>query len=84
MARHDSRLLQKLEEQRAERFAARLTRAQLEAIANDTRLPGEIAGAFGVSASIIIRIQQQRAKEARRLKKAAARHHAPKGNAWQS
>ena len=59
MARHDSRLLQKLEEQRAEQFAARLTRAQLEAIANDTRLPGEIAGAFGVSASIIIRIQHK-------------------------
>src|SRR5215203_2715077 len=31
MARHDSRLLQKLEKQRAELFAARLTRAQLEA-----------------------------------------------------
>ncbi len=68
MARHDSRLLQKLEEQRAEQFAARLTRAQLEAIANDTRLPGEIAGAFGVSASIIIRIQHKvRAVHRRKL-----------------
>jgi hypothetical protein len=26
---------------------------QLEAIANDTRLPGEIAGAYGVNAAVI-------------------------------
>jgi hypothetical protein len=69
MTTHDSKLLQELEEERADRFAGRLTLRQLEAIANDTRLPGEIAGAYGVSAAVIVRIQQkarQRVAAARR------------------
>jgi hypothetical protein len=59
MTTHDPKLLQDLEEERANRFAGRLTLDQLEAIANDTRLPGEIAGAYGVSAAVILRIQQK-------------------------
>lgn len=57
MTTHDPRLLQELEEDRAEQLARRLTVQQLDAIANDTRLPGEISGAYGVTAAIIVRIQ---------------------------
>jgi len=61
MSRHDLKLLQELEAERAKRFSRnlRFTLPQLDAIANDPRLPGEIAGAFGVTASIIIRIQRR-------------------------
>ena len=52
-----------LEEDRAAHLASRLTLLQLDAIANDTRLPGEIAGSYGVSAGVMIRIQA----EARRM-----------------
>jgi len=45
MTTHDPKLLQELKGDRAARLASRLTLNQREAIANDTRLPGEIAGA---------------------------------------
>ena len=59
MTTHDPKLLQELEEERAERLAGRLTRKQLEAIVNDTRLPGEIGSSYGVTAAVIVRIQQK-------------------------
>ena len=72
MTKHDPRLLQELEEERADRFSGRLTLQQLDAIANDTRLPGEIAGAYSVSAAVIMRILQK-ARFSKSLKAAAAR-----------
>jgi hypothetical protein len=66
---HDPKLLHELEQERADQLAGRLTLQQLEAIANDPRLPGEIAGAYGVSAAVIVRIQhkaRQKAAAARR------------------
>jgi hypothetical protein len=64
MTNHDPKLLQELEEERADRLAGRLTLQQLDAIANDTRLPGEIAGAYGVSAAVIVRIQHKARQKA--------------------
>ena len=58
MTPHDPKLLQELGDERTERRAGRLTLRQIEAIANETRLPGEIACAYGVSAAVILRIQQ--------------------------
>jgi hypothetical protein len=58
-------------EDRAERFALRLTLRQLDAIANDTRLPGEIASQYGVSAAVLMRIQRK-AREFQRQSLAAA------------
>ena len=70
MTTHDPKLVQEL----AEEFALRLTLPQLKAIAKDTRLPGEIAGAYGVTAAVVIRIQHlARVKEA-----AARRRMAPR------
>jgi hypothetical protein len=46
------------DDQRAENFAARLTLPQLEAIASDTRLPGEIAGKYGVTAALMLGVQR--------------------------
>jgi hypothetical protein len=43
MTTHDDAMLKELERDRAERLALRLTLPQLDAIAKDTRLPGEIA-----------------------------------------
>ena len=53
--------LNELEHERVKRFSRnlRFTLPQLDAIANDPRLPGEIAGAFGVTARTIIRIQRR-------------------------
>ena len=59
MSTHDPKLLQEVEQERAERLALRLTLPQQEAIARDTRLPGEIAGAYGVTAVVIMRIQHR-------------------------
>ena len=72
MTTHDPKLLQELEQERADQLAARLTLKQLEAIANDTRLPGEIAGAYGVTAAVIARIQHK-ARVSKSQKRAAAR-----------
>jgi hypothetical protein len=72
MTTHDPKLLHELEEERADRFATRLTLQQLEAIAKDIRLPGEVAGAYGVSAAVIVRIQQK-ARFSKNQKAAAAR-----------
>lgn len=72
MTTHDPKLLQDLEQDRAEQLAGRLTLRQIEAIASDTRLPGEIAGAYGVSAAVIVRIQQK-ARITKRREQAAAR-----------
>ena len=69
MSTHDPKLLQALERERADRLALRLTLPQRKAIANDTRLPGEIAGAYGVTAAGILRIQHR----VRIQKQAAAR-----------
>ena len=76
MSTHDRKLLQKLEAESAKRFSrrVRLTLPQMDAIANDPRLPGEIAGSFGVTARIIIRIQR-RVRAARSRTSVAA-------NAW--
>ena len=66
MTTHDPKLLQQLERERADRLALRLTLQQLDAIAKDTRLPGEIAGTYGVTAAVILQIQRNaRAKAAR-------------------
>ena len=66
MTTHDPKLLQQLERERADRLALRLTLQQLDAIAKDTRLPGEIAGTYGVTAAVILQIQKNaRAKAAR-------------------
>ena len=72
MSKHDPKLLQELEQERADRLALRLTLPQLKAIAKDTRLPGEIAGAYGVTAAVIVRIQH-RARLSKLQKEAAAR-----------
>jgi len=80
MTTHDPKLLQELEQERADRLAGRLTRRQLEAIANDTRLPGEIAGAYGVTAAVIVRIQH-RARMAKRHKEVTARKRGSASNA---
>ena len=58
MTTHDPKLLQQLERERADRLALRLTLQQLDAIAKDTRLPGEIAGTYGVTAAVILQIQR--------------------------
>jgi len=69
MSSHDAALLRELE-----RAADHL--AQLEAIAKATRLPGEIAGTYCVTAEIILQIHHKaRASEARR------RYEAPKDKA---
>ena len=66
MTTHNPKLLQQLERERADRLALRLTLQQLDAIAKDTRLPGEIAGTYGVTAAVILQIQRKaRAKAAR-------------------
>jgi hypothetical protein len=78
MTTHDPKLLQELQEQRSERRAIRLTRHQLEAIANDTRLPGEIAGAYGLTAVVILRIQQN-ARWSKSQTEAAARRRKTNG-----
>jgi hypothetical protein len=57
MTTHDPKLLQQIEEDRAERLALQLTLPQQEAIAKDTRLPGEIADTYGVTAAVVMRIQ---------------------------
>jgi hypothetical protein len=75
MTTHDPKLLHELEEDRAERLARRLTVQQLEAIVIDTRLPGEIAGAYGVTAAVILRIQLK-ARFSKAQKEAAARRKA--------
>ena len=75
MTTHDPKLLHEVEEDRAERLARRFTLPQLEAIANDTRLPGEIAGAYGVTAAVILRIQLK-ARFSKAQKEAAARRKA--------
>jgi hypothetical protein len=62
----------RVEEDRAEPLAERFTLQQLEAIANDTRLPGEIAGAYGVTAAVILRIQLK-ARFSKAQREAAAR-----------
>ena len=54
MTTHNPKLLQQLERERADRLALRLTLQQLDAIAKDTRLPGEIAGTYGVTAAVIL------------------------------
>jgi hypothetical protein len=77
MTIHDPKLLHELEQRRAERLATRLTLRQLEAIANDTRLPGEIAGAYGVTAAVIVRIQKK-AQYAEKQRDAAERRKAAK------
>jgi hypothetical protein len=74
MTTHDRKMLQQLEADRAERFALRLTLPQLEAIAKDTRLPGEIAGTYGVTAAVIARVQHK-ARVSKSIKEAAARRH---------
>jgi hypothetical protein len=67
MTTHNLKLLQQLERERADRLALRLTLQQLDAIAKDTRLPGEIAGTYGVTAAVILQIQRKaRASAARR------------------
>jgi hypothetical protein len=48
-----------LEKQGADRLAGRLTLAQLDTIVKDTRLPGEIAYTYGVTAGVIARIQHR-------------------------
>jgi hypothetical protein len=53
LSNHDPRLSQELEQDRAKRLALRLTLKQLDAIMKDTRLPGEIAGTYGVTAGVI-------------------------------
>jgi hypothetical protein len=58
-AQHRYRWSALSEEDRAQRLASRLTLQQLDAIVLDTRLPGEIAGAYGVTAAVIMRIQQK-------------------------
>ena len=45
--------------ERAEAFSFKLTRLQIEAIIQDTRLPGEIASTYKTSAAVILRIQQK-------------------------
>jgi hypothetical protein len=72
MTTHDPKLLQELKGDRAARLASRLTLNQREAIANDTRPPGEIAGAYGVTAAVIVQIQHK-ARFSESQKKAAAR-----------
>jgi len=79
MSNHDQKL-RELEQERAERFAGRFTLKQLEAIAKDTRLPGEIAGAYGVTAEIILRIQHKARASAARRRYEAAKDKA--GNWW--
>lgn len=56
--RHDP-LSWMTEQDRAEKIAGRLTLAQQLAIANDTRLPGEIACTSKTSAAVIVRLQQK-------------------------
>ena len=71
MTTHNPKLLQQLERERADRLALRLTLQQLDAIAKDTRLPGEIAGTYGVTAAVIFEIQTKArvsAAHRRRLK----------------
>jgi hypothetical protein len=71
-----------LEKQGADRLARRLTLAQLDTIAKDTRLPGEIAYAYGVTAAIIARIQHRaRLSKARGAAVARQRLEAPKAKA---
>jgi hypothetical protein len=45
--------------ERAEMISLRLTRPQIKAIVQDTRLPGEIASTYKTSAAVILRIQQK-------------------------
>ena len=78
MTTHDPKLLQELEEERAERLSRRLSPEQLDAIVRDTRLPGEIAGAYGLTARVIVRIQQQ-ARFSKIQKEAAARRQFRRG-----
>ena len=66
------RKLNELVQERAQRLALRLTLPQLVSIASDTRLPGEIAGAYGVSAAVILRIQQRAPRAEHRRKEALA------------
>jgi hypothetical protein len=81
MSNHDPKLLQELEQDRAERLALRLTLKHLDAIMKDTRLPGEIADTYGVTAAMIIRMLhrgrqikgQKETAERRRLEAAKAR-----------
>ena len=79
MTTHDPKLLQQLERERADRLALRLTLQQLDAIAKDTRLPGEIAGIYGVTAAVILQIQRNaRASAARRRLELAKKAKAAK------
>ena len=55
--RHDS-LKWKTDQDRAETIVMRLTKAQQQAIAADTRLPGEIAYTYKTTAAVIVRIQK--------------------------
>src|SRR5215203_7269710 len=57
MTSHNPKLVRKLEAERAERLAMRVTLTQVNAITKDTRLPGEIAGTYGVTAEVILTIQ---------------------------
>ena len=66
MTTHNLKLLQQLA-RAPDRLALQLTLQQLDAIAKDTRLPGEIAGTYGVTAAVILQIQRKaRASAARR------------------
>jgi hypothetical protein len=46
-------------EQLAQSILSGLTLPQLEALAKDTRLPGEIGSTYGYSAAVIIRLQHR-------------------------
>ena len=62
----------RVDEDRAERLAFRLTIDQIEAIARDTRLPGEIGYSLGCSAAVVIRLQERGRQLIRKREKLAA------------
>ena len=65
MTSHDTLLLREIEQDRADQLARRLTLKHMEAIAKDTRLPGEIACTYGITAEVVIRIKQNARRLAR-------------------
>ena len=73
--RHPDDILM-FEHARAEHFLLRLTLKQLNTIAKDTRLPGEIGCSYGLSAGVVLRIQKKAQQMQRERERSAAVAHA--------
>jgi hypothetical protein len=83
MTTHDTAMLKELERDRAQRLALKLALQQLDAIVKDTRLPGEIASTYGVTAAIIVRIQHKARLSKLQKEAAARRRHEPRSRRFE-